>query len=138
MLPLLGKVRVADLTRAQVARLHLAMSDRPYLANRALAILSAMLRFAESHGHRPQGSNPCSGVERYPERSRERFLSDEELKRFGKALADAALVGLPQAPKKNPKPKDPAKAKHRPKSAGIPVPANRYAVAALRFLILTG
>jgi integrase len=138
VLPLLGRVRVADVTRAQVAKLHLSMSDRPYLSYRALAILSAMLRFAELHGHRPQGSNPCTGIERYPERARERFLTDEEMKRFGKALSDAERVGLPQAPKKNPKPKDPKKAKHRPKSAGNPVPANRYTVAALRFLILTG
>src|SRR5687768_3386998 len=36
VLPVLGKVRVAALTRAQVAKFHLGMSDRPYLANRAL------------------------------------------------------------------------------------------------------
>lgn len=138
VMPVLGRVRVAALTRAQVAKLHLAMSNRPCLANRALAILSAMLRFAELHGHRPTGTNPCTAIEMYPERSRERFLTDEELKRFGNALTRAERVGLPPAPKKGEKPKDPKKAKHRPKSAGKPTPANPFAVAALRFLILTG
>jgi integrase len=138
VLPVLGKVRVAALTRAQVAKFHLGVSDRPYLANRALAILSAMLRFAELHGHRPAGTNPCTGIEPYPERSRERFLSDEELKRFGAALNKAERVGLPAPPKLQRKPSTPEKAKHRPKSAGKPIPANHYAVAALRFLILTG
>jgi integrase len=138
VLPSLGNVRVAELTPAQVAKLHLGMSKRPYLANRALAILSAMSRFAELHGHRPPGTNPCAGIDPYPERSRERYLTDEELKRFGAALTKAEHAGLPPAPKANQKPKDPTKAKHRPKNAGIPTPANPYAVAALRFLILTG
>jgi integrase len=138
VLTVLGKVRVAALTRSQVAKLHLGMSGRPYLANRALAILSAMLRFAELHGHRPSGTNPCTGIEPYPERSRERYLSDEEMKRFGAALTKAERAGLPTPPKLQRKTKDAKKAKHRPKSAGTPIPANPYAVAALRFLILTG
>jgi integrase len=138
VLPALGKVRVAAVTRAQIANLHLSMSDRPYLGNRTLAILSAMCRFAELHGQRLPGSNPCGGIAPYPERSRERYLTDEELKRLGTALTTAERAGLPPAPKTNQKPKDPKKAKHRPKSAGTPKPANPYAVAALRFLILTG
>jgi integrase len=138
VLPVVGDVRVAAITRAQVAKLHLAMSDRPYLANRALAILSAMLRFAELQGHRPAGTNPCTGIEPYPERSRERYLTDEELKRFGAALTKAERTGLPTPPKLQRKPPNPEKAKHRPKSVGTPIPANPYAVAALRFLILTG
>jgi integrase len=138
VLPVLGRARVAELTRAQVAKLHLVMSDRPYLANRALSILSAMLRFAELHGYRPTGTNPCTGIELYPERSRERFLTDEELKRFGTALAKAERTGLPTPTKLQRKPSAPEKAKYRPKNAGTPIPANPYAVAALRFLILTG
>jgi integrase len=138
VLPVLGHVRVSALTRAQVAKLHLAMSDRPYLANRALAVLGAMLRFGELHGHRPASTNPCTGIDPYPEQSRERYLTDEELKRFGTALTKAERVGLPTPPKLQRKLKDAKKAKHRPKSADKPTPANPYAVAALRFLILTG
>jgi integrase len=138
VLPVLGKAHVVDLTRAQVARLHLSMSDRPYLANRMLTILSAMLRFAELHGQRPPGTNPCAGIDPYPEHSRERYLTKEELKRLGNALTRAERVGLPPAPRPTQKPKNQKNAKHRPKSAGTPTPANLYAVAALRFLVLTG
>jgi integrase len=138
VLPVLGNARVATVTRAQVAKLHLAMNERPYLANRVLAVLSAMFRFAELHGDRPVGTNPCTGIEPYPERSRERYLSEEELKRFGAALTKAERTGLPTPPKLQRKAKDAKKAKHRPKSADTPSPANPFAVAALRFLILTG
>jgi hypothetical protein len=33
--------------------------------------------------------NPCIGVKRYSEQKRERFFSDEELRRIGKTLAEA-------------------------------------------------
>jgi hypothetical protein len=59
VLPILGKAKVAEVTRAQVARFHLALSDRPYLANRALAVLGAMFRFAELQGHPQPGRIPA-------------------------------------------------------------------------------
>jgi hypothetical protein len=95
VLPTLGRAKVAAVRRPHVARLHLAMSDRPYLANRALAILAAMFRFAELHDQRPRGSNPCVGIEPYPERARERFLSEAEFVRLGAALGRAEREGLP-------------------------------------------
>lgn len=61
----------------------------PGVANRCLALLSKMFNLAERWGWRPQGSNPCRGVEKYPENRRERFLSEQEMARLGKAL-DAA------------------------------------------------
>ncbi|MGH6989060.1 MAG: site-specific integrase [Stellaceae bacterium] len=42
---------------------------------------------------RPDGSNPCRHVEKYPQRRRERFLSAVELARLGDALA--AFDGSP-------------------------------------------
>ena len=138
VLPTLGKVRTAEVTRAQVAKLHLSMTDRPYLANRALAVLSAIFRFGELHEVRPPGTNPCVGIDPYPERSRERFLTEQELAALGTALSRAEREGLPAPPKLRPKPKTGPTAKHRPKSADTPKPANQYVVAALRFLLLTG
>jgi hypothetical protein len=99
VLPSLGALKVAAATRTQVAKLHLAMRDRPYLANRALAVLGAMFRFAELHGLRPPHTNPCTGIEPYPERARERFLSAEEFAALGAALAQAEREGLPAPPK---------------------------------------
>ena len=58
--PSLGRHRVIDLTRTDVIQLHQQLRDRPYQANRCLAVLSKMSNLAEAWGLRPDGSNPCS------------------------------------------------------------------------------
>src|SRR5262245_56985734 len=85
-LPAIGKKRAADVTRQDIARLHHARRETPTEANRALACLSTMFNFAERIGIRPDGSNPCRHVEKYPQRRRERFLSPAELARLGDVL----------------------------------------------------
>jgi integrase len=87
VLPTLGKKRVADITPQDVARLHHARRATPTEANRALAVISAMLNMAERWGERPDGSNPCRHVEKFPQRKRERMLSADELARLGEVLA---------------------------------------------------
>lgn len=84
----LGRHRLKDLTRADVARWHHAHRRTPVSANRALLVLSKLCNWAERHGLRPDGSNPCRHVERYPERRRERFLSEAELTALARALAE--------------------------------------------------
>ena len=96
ILPVLGKRRVADVGRAEITRLHHARRETPTEANRTLALLSTMFNWAERLGERPNGSNPCRHVERFPQRRRERFLSPEELARLGDALA--AWRGSPYVP----------------------------------------
>ena len=86
--PAIGKRKVADVTRRDIERLHQERRDTPTEANRALACLSTMFNIAERWGMRPDGSNPCRHVEKYPQHPRERFLSAEELARLGDALAD--------------------------------------------------
>ena len=65
------------------------MRSKPYQANSTLAMLSKFFGWAEKHGLRPDGSNPCRHVEKYPEGRRERFLSQAELGRLGDALRQA-------------------------------------------------
>jgi integrase len=86
ILPALGKRKVADVTRADVTKLHHANRAAPYQANRVLAVLSKMFNLAERWGLRPDGSNPCRHVEKFAERKRERMLSPAELGRLGDAL----------------------------------------------------
>jgi integrase len=86
VLPALGRRRAAALGLKEVADLHHAMRDKPVQANRMLALLSKMFGLAERWGLRPPGSNPCRGVDRFPERRRERFLSAGELERLGTVL----------------------------------------------------
>jgi len=74
-------------TRRDIAKFHHARRETPIEANRALAVTSTLFNFAERIGYRPDGSNPCRHVEKYPQRHRERFLSADELARLGDALA---------------------------------------------------
>ena len=87
ILPMLGRRKVADVTRAEITKLHHANRSAPYQANRLLAVLSKMFNLAERWGLRPDSSNPCRHVEKYAERKRERMLSPAELARLGDALA---------------------------------------------------
>jgi integrase len=87
--PIIGRQRIADLTRADVTRLHHHFRDRPYQANRALAVLSKMMNLAEAWGLRSDGSNPVRHVKKYREDKRERYLTGQELQQLGAALTDA-------------------------------------------------
>jgi integrase len=87
VLPALGKRKIADIKRADIAKLHHANRMASYQANRTLAVLSKMMSLAEQWGLRPDGTNPCRHVERYSEKRRERFLSAGELARLGDVLA---------------------------------------------------
>ena len=89
IIPMVGTMKLADIGKADVARLHAKAHKTPVTANRALAVLSAMMGWAERVGERPDGSNPCRHVDRFPEKARERLLSAEELARLGEALANA-------------------------------------------------
>jgi integrase len=90
LIPALGTMKARDIGKADVAKFHAGMRARPVAANRALALLSAIMGWAEKVGERPDGSNPCRHVERYPEKARERLLSPAELARLGEALDRAA------------------------------------------------
>lgn len=86
----LGRIRVAELTEADVARLHRQITKRPapILANRMLALMSTMMTCAERWHMRPPHSNPCRYVVRNREKKAHRFLSGEQLAALGKTLAE--------------------------------------------------
>jgi integrase len=87
VLPDIGNRPMHAVTRSDMARLHHDHRATPAEANQLLLICSAMFNFAERVGLRPDGSNPCRYVERFPTRRHERFLSAEELARLGTALS---------------------------------------------------
>ena len=89
VLPAFGKRKLAEVTRADVVKLHHRLKGTPYQANRVLALLSKMFNLAEHWDLRPDGTNPCRHVEKYRERNRERFLSEAELARLAEVLAAA-------------------------------------------------
>ena len=110
ILPALGRLKVADVTRADIAKFHYDLRHIPYQANRNLEVISKMFNLAELWGLRPDGSNPRRHIKKYPEEKRERYLSPAELSALGEALSHAEQEGI----------EDP------------------YAIAAIRLLIFTG
>ena len=90
ILPSFGRLRVEEVTRADVARFHHGLRHIPYQANRNLEIISKMFSLAEMWGLRPDGSNPRRHIAKYPEEKRERFLSPAEMKRLGEVLDEMA------------------------------------------------
>ena len=62
VLPSLGRHSMGEVTRTEIARLHHEMRSKPYQANSTLAMLSKFFGWAEKHGLRPDGSNPCRYV----------------------------------------------------------------------------
>lgn len=122
--PSFGKRKVAEVTRAEVAKFHSGLSEKPYRANRAIACFSKMMSLAEVWGLRPDGSNPCRHIKKFPEKARKRFLSPAELGGLGDALkaAERGEVRLKKA--------------GRDKGDGSWI--SPHAVAAIRLLILTG
>ena len=91
--PALGGLAVAQVGRAEVAALHHGLRATPTMANAALGLLSKMFKMAEAWGLLPAGSNPCRGLRRYRTRKRERFLTQDEFRRLGRALSDLEAEG---------------------------------------------
>jgi integrase len=94
ILPALGRLRVIEVTRADIAKLHHDQRHIPYEANRCLEVVSKMFSLAEMWGLRPDGSNPRKHIKKYPEEKRERFLSPAELKRVGEVLREMEAEGV--------------------------------------------
>jgi site-specific recombinase XerD len=108
--PLLGRKRVNAVSRADVQRFmqdvasgKTAMDQKTGprgrsivrggkgVANRTLAVLSAIFSFAVGREVRPD--NPALRVKRFPSQKKERFLSPAELSRLGDALLAAEQTG---------------------------------------------
>lgn len=82
--PNMGKLPMSAVNRQDIEKLHASLKATPYLANRALALLSKMFNLATEWGW--ISNNPVQGMQRFHEDRRERWLQPEELERFIKAL----------------------------------------------------
>jgi integrase len=116
IIPELGSRKIVDIARPDIADLHHRYRARPYQANRIVSVLSKLFNLTEIWGLRPDGSNPCRHVNKFPEGKRERFLSSDEIKRLGEVLSEAEALY----------------------AAGRPGGETPYVVAAFRLLMLTG
>jgi integrase len=85
LLPELGRLKVATISREQIRSFHRG-HPRPVRANRALEVLSRAMKLAEEWEWREVGANPCMGIKAHPEALRERYLEEDELIRLRSTL----------------------------------------------------
>src|SRR5262249_7415300 len=110
------------------------MKRKAVSANRMLGAISSAYSFAQRRGIVPEGYNPATRIQKYPERRRERFLTSAELARIGSALRDAETTGIPWVVDEN-KPN----AKHIPKQVkNQRTIYGQFVTAAVRLLLFTG
>jgi integrase len=94
VLPALGKIKVADVKRSDVADLVGRLRATPTAANHCLSLLRKMFNLAELWGLRPDGTNPCRHIKKYTGSKRTRLITDEELTRLYAYLDRADAEGL--------------------------------------------
>lgn len=144
----LGRLKVAEVTTAHLEAWHEARADRPVLANHGVSLLGTMFRFAARKGLR--GAPVVTAeIERHRvKRARRRLLAPDEYTALGAALTKAEREGLPVAPslakhsvrrKKERAAKPGSRGPYKREAPPAPpLPASPFAVAAIRFLALSG
>ncbi len=86
ILPTFGHLTVDAITAEQVKDWFASMRERPGIANRAMPVLSVMMRMAELWGYRRHNTNPCRNTRRYKMKPIERYLSEKEMARLNAVL----------------------------------------------------
>ena len=94
VLPTMGKMKVADVKRSEIADLIGRLRGTPTAANHCLSLLRKMFNLAELWGLRPDGTNPCRHIKKYTGSKRTRLITDDELTRLYAYLDRADAEGL--------------------------------------------
>ena len=110
LLPQFGARRLGEITPDDIAALHYHLSETPIMANQVISLFSRLFHRAEASDDAPASGNSCRFIKKYPTRSRERFLSEQEFERLGIVLPELESAGR----------------------------VSKTAAAALRLLMLTG
>lgn len=128
----LGRKKAKDVGTGEIEKLHVSLKDKPVTANRVLSTISSMYTWGMDTKAIPKIENPASGIKKYPEDNRERYLTSEELGRLGDVIREAETDGIPWDP-------DPdKKVKHAPKAENRRIKIDQFSAAAIRLFILTG
>jgi integrase len=79
IIPLLGRKKVQDVKRPDIAGLMEKLSYKQTEANKVFSVLRKMFNMAEVWGYRPDGTNPCRHVPMFPAGKSTHLISDEEM-----------------------------------------------------------
>lgn len=84
------KRKLSSIRKIDIHKLHqkVGSANGKYAANRLLALLSALFNQAAELDLWDKKENPAANVQKFEEKSRERFLQADELPRFFSALAE--------------------------------------------------
>ncbi|MBS0413172.1 MAG: tyrosine-type recombinase/integrase [Proteobacteria bacterium] len=94
VIPAFGSKKVHEVTRHDITALMKRMEKSPTQANRVLSLVRKMFNLAELWGYRPDGSNPCRHVPKYPEKGSTRLITDEQMVKLFAYLDKAEVDGL--------------------------------------------
>ena len=94
IIPIMGRMKVQDVKRPDVAALMKKLAYKQAEANRTFGVLRKMFNLAEVWGLRPDGTNPCRHVPMYPPGKETRLIVDDELVRIFRHLEHLEAEGL--------------------------------------------
>jgi integrase len=94
IIPLLGRKKVQDVKRPDIAGLMEKLAYKPTEANKTFGVLRKMFNLAEVWGYRPDGTNPCRHVPMYPPGKETRLIVDEEMALIFRQLEKLEAEGL--------------------------------------------
>jgi len=86
ILPYFGKMKITEITRKDINHFHYSLSHIKTTGNRCIEVISKIMNLCEEWSYRPENSNPCKGLNKYKEESKEIFLSLDEISRLQAAL----------------------------------------------------
>ena len=81
--------KISQIVKTDIQKLHheIGTSNGKYAANRLLSLLQSIFNKATEWGLWKE-ANPCNGTKKFKEKSRERFLQDDELPKLFESLAN--------------------------------------------------
>ena len=88
ILPYFGQRKLDEISSKDIRSFLDSLAHISTTANRCFALLSMAFKKAEDWEYLPPRSNPCTGVNKYKENKKQRFLSDAELKRLENSLIE--------------------------------------------------
>ena len=94
IIPIMGRMKVQDVKRPDIAALMKKLAYKPAEANRTFGVLRKMFNMAEVWGLRPDGTNPCRHVPMYPPGKETRLIVDDELVLIFRHLEKLEAEGL--------------------------------------------
>ncbi|EIZ79594.1 site-specific recombinase, phage integrase [Novosphingobium sp. Rr 2-17] len=86
ILPTFGDTPIRDVKRTDVLQWHGELSQRSSSARMALSTLSGAMTYAEDHGLRQHGSNPCQGLRKRSKSHRGSHLPPRSMRSLWQAL----------------------------------------------------